>query len=183
MSSEHDYDAFCARLLAEISAALARAPKPGLRERILHAVASCSRFERFVPQVADMLALDRDTARAVLARLDDADAWSPGLTPAMRLLHVLGGPALSQHVAGFVQLPAGQVFPDHTHLGPEHTLVLHGSLRELDTGEILRAGEISIRPAGLHHAYEVRPGPDLLCLVTIREGVDIGDVQLRPPPT
>jgi anti-sigma factor ChrR (cupin superfamily) len=72
------------------------------------------------------------------------------------------------------------VFPEHEHLGREEVLVVQGSLRDSDEQQVLGPGEETRKQAGTSHRIEVLPGPALVYLVIIREGVRIGPRVLRP---
>lgn len=146
-------------------------PPPGLRERILAALPRASRFETFLDRVARMIDLGTDAVRDLLAKIDDPAGWEAGPPPA-RLYHLPYGPALAGVDVGFVHVPAGAAFPHHRHLGEERVLVLQGGFLDSD-GTIVRRGETSFKEAGSDHAFTALPGPDLVYLVVIVQGVEI----------
>lgn len=160
---------------------LPKRPRSDLRARVLEAaVAGVSRFERFTPQVARMLEVDETQARAILDRIDDPSVWSADL-PSTELYWVDGGPRLADYVRGFVRIDAGFHFPEHEHLGDEHTLVLQGSWTDSKTGKVFHPGDEDRMTGTTSHGLRVTPdGPDLLQLVVTHRGYRIGDQIIGP---
>lgn len=151
------------------------APSPSIRASLLQDARLEGRFERFAATVARMLDLPLDGARALLDRLGRTDIWEAGLAPDVTLCHVSGGPKVAGHVTGFVKMPQGAVFPEHEHLGDEEVLVLQGSYVDGVTGAVYHPGDIVKMPAHSRHDFRARPGPHLVYLVVLRDGVVIGD--------
>src|SRR5690606_23856782 len=68
------------------------APKPATKERLFAALAGPDRFLPFLDDLARYFDLAADKVRALLARIDDPDAWEPGPMPGIQLIHFPGGP-------------------------------------------------------------------------------------------
>jgi hypothetical protein len=166
-----DRDAAFALGLQQVSEALSPlAPPPGLRARLLDNAQPAARFARFENAVAQLLDLDLDHAKQLIARLDDASAWTQEL-PGISFLWVDGGPRVADAIRGFIRVDAGQEFPQHEHLGEEITLVLQGRFDDRDRGVVLVPGDIDRMPAGTSHGFRVRPGIDGLKLAVVHTGL------------
>ena len=147
------------------------APPPELRDRILASLSPTSRFESFIDEIARMIDLGQDAVRGLLAKIDNAAEWVAGPPPS-RLIHLPYGPRLAQVDVGFVHVPAGASFPHHRHLGEERVLILQGSYIDSD-GATVGRGQTAHKTAGSSHAFTVSPGPDLVFLVILTEGIEI----------
>ncbi|MCC6523859.1 MAG: cupin domain-containing protein [Polyangiaceae bacterium] len=154
-------------------------PSRGLRGRLMQSTAS-GRLARFAVRVAALLDLGAAEAAALLDAVDRPSSWGPGPGPGIALFHVAGGPAVRGAIAGFVRIERGQAFPSHRHLGPEAVLVVQGAFRDEASGAVVRAGDVARMPAGSEHALAVVPGPALVYLAVVADGVDIGGLVLRP---
>lgn len=171
------FEADDAELLAA-TGSFAVAPSPRLFERITQTTQLEPRFERYADSVANLLDIGRDRALEMLARLEESAAWEPGLFPGMVLQHAEGGPRVSNAVTGFVRLAQGSVFPEHEHLGFEQVLVLQGRCQDGDA--IFGPGDTAAMPAGTSHSFHVCPGPDLVYLAVIQQGLKLGGMVIGP---
>jgi quercetin dioxygenase-like cupin family protein len=77
-------------------------------------------------------------------------------------------------------MPQGAVFPEHKHLGDEAVLVVQGSFEDGVSGRVYRAGDVVRMGAGSSHDFRARPGPALVYLVVLAEGLQIGDAVFGP---
>ncbi len=186
---DSDTDLFVAELRElgfsedELAALLAvdAAPVPAaLRQRVERSVAAEGRFERFIGAVAKLLDIGADAARAMLDDLDVPGRWENSPWPGVTLVHVTGGPAVREAITGFVRIERGGRFPSHKHLGDERVLVLQGRLRDGVSGVVSKPGDHVTMAAGTAHALSVEPGPQLIYLVAVEEGVDVEGLVLRP---
>lgn len=140
-----------------------------LRDRLLASVrepAHC--FAPFLDRLASMVDVAVDQAQAMLLKLADPTAWefAPRLGPGIALIHLAGGPRVAAADVGFVRVPAGQLFPEHKHLGVECVLILQGGLDD-SSGETLTAGdEIILQPGSQHH-FTACAGEPLIYAVTV----------------
>ncbi len=116
--------------------------------------------------------LSTAAVRAVLDRARHRASWEPGLIPGMSLLHLRPGARWATADAGLVKLAEGLVFPRHSHIGFEVSLVLKGEL-EFDSGQILRAGEELRMEADSAHSYRVL-GPECVFALVLHEGIRMG---------
>ncbi|MGE0785546.1 MAG: cupin domain-containing protein [Sandaracinaceae bacterium] len=154
-------------------------PDDDVRATLL-ASAVGSRFERFATATAELLDVDEDTARQLLERIDDPSAWYVSALPVMSLIDLDGGPRVADAIRGFVRLAAGVHFPEHQHHGDEAVLIIQGSLEEVGTQRIYRAGDIARMPAGSTHSFIVRPGPDMVHLLVVQKGLSIAGQSYGP---
>jgi putative transcriptional regulator len=154
------------------------APSPRLFERIAATTQTQPRFERFADDVAALLDVPRERALTLLQRLDDGAAWEHGFFPGMVLQHAVGGPAVSNAITGFVRLAEGAVFPEHEHLGDEQVLVLQGRCQDGDA--IYGPGDRVAMATGSAHSFSVCPGPDLMYLAVVHQGLRVGQMVIGP---
>jgi quercetin dioxygenase-like cupin family protein len=167
-------------LLGALMMALpAEQPSDALKERLLKSTQTASRFERFLARVGELCDLASDKTQALLDSIDDASLWNPG-TPGVSLFDIQGGPKVANAVVGFVRMPAGAQFPEHSHLGDEVVLVMQGSYRDDVDGSVHRAGDEVHKPAGTTHSFTALPGPDLLYLVVVEKGLKMGEAIFGP---
>lgn len=165
-------DAFL-RLLEPVSA------DPTVRDRLLQSVRPEGRLSRHASTVAELLGVDETTAARLLDQACTPTSYQPGPFPGISLLHVEGGPKVASAITGFVRIAGGGSFPLHEHLGDETVLVLSGSMLEPESGRIHRAGDLVHARAGQAHTAVARPGPDLVYLAVVSEGLRIGDTEMR----
>jgi quercetin dioxygenase-like cupin family protein len=169
-----------AEALASLALALDPvAPQPGTLQRLLDSTKESGRFEHFVGTVASLLDVARDAAQALVDGIDQAVNWEPGPMENIQLYHLDGGPSLANAIVGFIQLEPGTVFPLHTHLGQETVMVLQGGFEDED-GSVVRAGEIDRKDPGSSHYFTALEGEALIYLAIIFDGVQIGDVVMKP---
>jgi anti-sigma factor ChrR (cupin superfamily) len=150
---------------------------------LLRAVSETSRFERFADLVARALGVGSALGQRLLDGIDRAANWTESPWPGVQLYHLEGplgdAPIARQAVVGFVRLKPGVAFPTHRHLGEETVVVVQGSLEDED-GSVSGPGAVVVRGAGSEHAFTALPGPDLVYLAVIRDGVAFGEVVMRP---
>ncbi len=127
-------------------------PPPGLRARILAAAKPRPR-QLLLDKVAQIFDLTRDKARALLAKLDDPEAWQGGPVEQSWMMFVdEAGPLLDGAFCSFVKLDPDVRWPPHRHLGQEQMLVLEGGFRE-DDGHEVHPGELRVMAAGTEHGF------------------------------
>lgn len=172
--------AVCDRCAAELRAeseALARValsmppvpPSPQTRQRLLASVAHVSRFDAFSAQVAKLIDVTADTARGLLARIDDAAAWVATPLEGIWSYDLDGGPAVAEAVVGFVKVKPGVTFPEHSHVGEDAAFVVQGSCAEAD-GRISKRGDLIVMAPGTAHELRALPGPDFIYLGVAQQG-------------
>lgn len=157
----------------------AEAPPANGRETLLVALRHEGRLHRHADSVAELLDVPAEEARRLLDAAASEAVYEPGPFPSIGLYHVRGGPRVSGAITGFVRIPGGAEFPTHEHLGEEAVLVIQGSMLEPESGRIFRAGELARAEAGMRHTTVARPGPDLVYLAVLFDGLRVGDAELR----
>ena len=166
-------------ILVEALAGAAETPAPGLRERIMASAVLDGRFDRFIPNVAELLDIDAERAKELLDGIGKDESWYVGLVPDVSLYDVEGGPAVQNAITGFLRLPAMVPFPEHGHLGTELSLIIQGSGID-DRGRIWNVGDIVERTEDDVHSFHARPGPDLVFLVVVQNGIELGGQKIGP---
>ena len=153
------------------------APPADLRGRLM-AATTTGRLHRFAEQVAALLDVGADTARQLLDQLDDASAWEAGPGEGISLVHVAGGPKVADAITGFVRIARGGQFPEHSHHGEEQVLIVQGRCRDSSDGLVRRPGEVVTANVETTHHIDVLPGPALIYLAVVRDGLRIGELDL-----
>jgi hypothetical protein len=153
-------------LLALAESAGSETPPPALRKRLLSAAtAGPMRFAPFFDGLGRLFDLGQDAVVRVLERADSESEWEPGPHPAVRLLHLTGGPSLAAADAGLVRMPPSFAWGAHRHHAAERVLILEGGYRDSE-GRVHRAGDLHEMGAGTEHGFTVLPdGPLLFALV------------------
>lgn len=149
------------------------------RANLLQSATTLARFERWAEPIASLADVAASEARDWLARIDDPEAWSPTALGALELFHIEGGPRVERAVIGFVRLAPGTGFPEHTHLGREQVFVIQGRLRD-ENGDVHGPGSLVEREEGLTHEIFAEPGPPLVYLSIVQEGVEIFGMRFGP---
>ncbi len=152
---------------------------PALRTRLLDSIQHAHRFQDFVDSVAALCDVAKDQANQLLAAIDDAARWLMGPGDGLTVFHIDAGPRHANAIVGFTRVEPGAVFPHHTHVGAESVLVLQGGFVQPD-GTTHRRGERVDMAPGTSHGFKALPGPALIYLVIIDQGIIIGDEAAGP---
>jgi hypothetical protein len=145
-------------------------PPADLRARLLATVADTNRFDDLVDQVAEMYDVSSDRALELLARVDVAERWKPGMLPGTRMITFRPGEKYGDHLVGFVRVPPGSAFPWHEHVGDELTFVLQGRCCDTD-GTVLCRGDYGRYESGTAHDFTTpEDGPDFVFAVRLGPG-------------
>jgi putative transcriptional regulator len=139
--------------LADVAAQLAAAPAPAIPDedvelRLLASIGG-GRFEHYAARMGDLFDVSVDRAREILALIERKASWEqpiPGI--GVELVDFTGGPRCAGADCGFVRLAPGAAFPAHTHLGPERTLVLAGTLLDRTSGRRHGPGDEMVQGPG-----------------------------------
>ena len=151
-----------------------KAPPQLLRERLLATVLRPRlRFAPLFGALSELFDLGDSDLAGIFERAVEARAWTKSAIPGVQLLHLSGGPRVASADNGLVRLQAGARFPTHRHLGTERVLVLDGSYRDAQSGQLYRAGDLHEMREGSSHAYTALPERDLLFAVSLVGGVDV----------
>lgn len=166
--------------VADIAALLEpTAPPASLRERLFASTAR-GRLARFAAPVAKLLDVDETRAEELLEAIDDPASWSPNPLPGVTLYHFKGGDKVADCITGFTRIEREGAFPPHEHLGTEYVFVVQGRVRDAVSGDVYGPGDLSIMEPATSHHLEVLPGPELIYLVVIFEGISVMGIELRP---
>ncbi len=157
------------------------APSAEVETRLMASIGH-GRLEQFSARIGKLFDVSVEGARELLGLADRPASWEPQPVPGIFLVHFDGGPAYAAADCGFIRLAPGAVFPHHTHLGEEASIILVGQLRARDgDGErMLAAGDELIMPGGSSHQLEAVGGE---CIFAARamNGIEIGGTPMRPP--
>ena len=129
-------------------------PPPEARSRLMAEVTGRLRYAPFAGDLSRHFELGAADVDALLARVSDAGAWTPGIDPIVAFLHFRPGPELRPLRAGLVRMKAGARVPTHRHRDRELTYVLEGVVLD-ETGKRFSAGEAIVAPAGSVHSISV----------------------------
>ena len=163
-----------ARELDQYLGLVAVAPPVDVKARLL-ASAGAGRFESFAARVAQLFDVTLDRARELLGLIEKPAAWEQPI-PGVSLIHFAGGPAWAAADCGFVRIARGCKFPWHTHRGEEVSVILSGTLRDLD-GTVLRAGDQLIHPQGTQHELVAEGDDDVIYVARAMNGIEVGPLR------
>ena len=150
--------------MAQLPAGLAPvAPSAAARSRLMAAMETSDRFSPFVDTLSRLFDMASDSVRQLLARVDDATTWEPGL-PGMLYQHFTPGPRLVGVDAGLIRLQPGTSFPRHRHLaGNEITFVLEGHM--IDGEGTYGPGSVVTHDQDTEHGYAATADAPLTIIV------------------
>ena len=157
------------------------APSAEVKARLMASIGD-SKFDSFSARMAKMFDVSVDRAREFLGLAERSASWEPQPVPGIHLVHFDGGPAYAAADCGFVRLADGAMFPPHTHLGEEVSLILSGQLEAIaadGSKQILSAGDELVQPEGSGHHLVAIHGE---CIFAARamNGIAIGGAPMRP---
>lgn len=155
-------------------------PSSELRDRILADATHTGRFHDHAGRLAHLLDVSVDGARDMLDGIDLAANWQSSPVPGVEVYHLDGGRAVQNAITGFIRVEAGGTFPDHEHLGEEIVLVLQGRYIDGVDGHEYGPGDEIHQQPGSRHDFQVKPGPDLLYLAIVHDGMRIAGMELYP---
>jgi hypothetical protein len=149
------------------------APSPDVKARLM-ASAGGGRFEKFADRMAKLLDVTIDRARELLGLIERPASWENPV-PGVHLVHFDGGPAYAAADCGFVRIDPGCKFPWHTHRGEEVSVILSGSMRDVD-GRVLRAGDELIHQQDTQHELVADGDEPVIYVARAMNGIEV-----RPP--
>lgn len=159
------------------------APSPEVKTRLMASVGD-GQYEKFSTRMSKLFDVTVDRAREILGLANRSASWEVQPVPGIHLVHFDGGPAFAAADCGFVRLAEGAMFPLHTHLGEEVSLILSGRLQAIDadgTERILVEGDELVRAQGSTH-HLVAIGGECIFAARAMNGIEIGGVPMRPNP-
>ncbi len=149
-------------------------PPADLQTRLMASV-GIGRFERFANRFAEVFDLAVDRARELLGLAERASSWGEE-APGIFLIHFTAGPSAATADCGLVRMIPGSTFPPHIHRGEESSLVLAGTLRDLD-GKLYKPGDELVYAVGSSHLLTVEGDEDVIFVARAFEGIEL---QLPP---
>jgi RNA polymerase sigma-70 factor (ECF subfamily) len=155
-------------------------PSAAARERLAAELAYDGPFASLVSSLARLADLGRETMQTLVQGIAEAAGWEDGPGEGIRIFHLDGGPATAGAVVGFVKIPAGGFFPEHTHGGRETVIVMQGRLIDSLDGSRAGPGDVVVREAGSTHTTSAGDEEDCIYLVVVFEGVTVGDQFIGP---
>jgi putative transcriptional regulator len=144
------------------------APPPGARDRLLAAVAAVQPYRAVLPGLAAVFDLTSRALHELVARMNDPDAWMPGVGGVIAFLDFQGGPRLGPAHCGVARMKNGSHVPRHLHVGREINFVLQGGLID-DAGTTYLPGQVLDAPAGSTHALRIIGEPEALLATLLAE--------------
>lgn len=166
-----------ANLAAELESYLdlvAVAPPADVKARLLASTGG-GRFEKFADRMAKLLDVTIDRARELLGLIERPASWENPV-PGISLIHFEGGPAYAAADCGFVRIAPGCKFPWHTHRGEEVSVILSGTMRDVD-GRVLGAGDELVHQQGTQHELTNGGDADVIYVARAMNGIEVGPPQ------
>lgn len=155
------------------------APAPEVKQRLMASVGG-GRFDSFAGRMAQMFDVTIGRAREILGLLERAASWEAQVVPGIHLVHFQGGARFADADCGFVRLAPGTLFPPHTHMGEEMSVVLAGSVRDLSTGLVLLPGDELVLAETTGHALQCEGDEACIYAARAMHGITVGGMLMRP---
>lgn len=162
-----------------VRTAIEVAPSPEVKRRLMASVGA-GRFEAFSDRLVRMFDVTLDRARELLGLIERPASWIPQVVPGISFVDFEGGPAAAAADCGFVRLKPGTMFPPHTHLGEEVTMILAGQVRDVTADRVIGPGEDYVRPQGTTHYLICIGDEDCIYASRANNGIEIGGVRVHP---
>ncbi|CAN5410411.1 hypothetical protein BH11MYX1_BH11MYX1_19110 [soil metagenome] len=149
-------------------------PPADLEKRLMASIGA-GPFERFATRFAEIFDLALDRSRELLGMCEREASWGEA-APGIFLIHFGAGPAAARADCGLVRMKPGSTFPPHMHRGEERSLVLTGTLRDLD-GTLYRPGDELVCAQSSSHLLTVAGDEDVIFVARALDGIEL---QLPP---
>jgi quercetin dioxygenase-like cupin family protein len=150
-------------------------PSPDVKARLMASVGG-GRFERYAKRIAEIYDVTIERGRELLGLIERAASWEVR-APGIGLVHFEGGPAVATADCGFIRIDPKMIFPWHTHVGVELSIVLVGTLED-NAGRILRPGDELLQQPGTEHAIRAQD-EEVIFATRAFEGITISGVRQR----
>lgn len=155
-------------------------PSDDAKARFEAALAYNGPFAPLADALARLADLSRGAMEKLLEHIPDLSRWEDGPGEGVRIFHLDGGPITAGAVVGFVKIPAGGFFPEHTHTGDETVVIMQGTLIDTFDGSRAHVGDRVVRKSGSTHVVHAGDDEDLIFLVVVYNGVYVGDDFIGP---
>jgi putative transcriptional regulator len=149
----------------------ALAPPPEVEQQLLASIGG-GRFERFSARVGAIFDVTVERARELLGLTERTAAWELPI-PRIGLIHFDGGAACATADCGFVRISPGGTFPWHTHRGEELSIVIAGTLVDVD-GKTYGPGDELTHAKGSQHELTVSGDDDVIFVARAFDGIELG---------
>jgi quercetin dioxygenase-like cupin family protein len=146
------------------------APPPAIEIALLASVGQ-GRYERFAARLSELLDLAIDPIRLLLGKIERG--FPPQEAPGVSLIHFDGGPAYAAADCGIVRVEPGGMFPWHTHLGEEHSLIISGRMVDND-GREYGPGDEYIAQLGTSHDLATLGDEPVIFVARALNGIQLG---------
>lgn len=145
-------------------------PPTSLRDRLLASKKRAGKYGIFSDRIARLFDLPIADAEAMMARIEQPEAWNPFIVEGVDMIPVVAGPKCAGAIATLVRIQPGTTFPAHAHRGDETMLVLDGGFVE-PPGSTLREeawrGDEVFRADATEHSLIGLPGVPCVAAVLI----------------
>ena len=148
------------------------APPPDVLQRLLASVGG-GRFEQFSTRLAKLFDVTLDRARELIGLIERPASWRPQI-PGISLVDFDGGASAANADCGFFRLSPGAMFPPHTHLGEEVTIILAGQVRDMANNRVIGPGEEYVQAQGSKHYLLCIGDEDCIYAARAEGGIDLG---------
>ncbi len=157
------------------------APAAEVKTRLLASIGG-GRFEDLSDRMSTLFDVTVDRAREFLGLAERSASWEVQPIPGIHLVHFDGGPRYTAADCGFIRMAEGAMFPLHSHLGEEVSLILSGQLEAIDADgvrTVLGPGATLTQAEGSSHQLTAIGGE---CIFAARamNGIAIGGAPVRP---
>jgi putative transcriptional regulator len=150
-------------------------PPPDIKARLLASVGG-GRFERFAARIAQIYDVTVDKARELLGLIERNASWQDR-APGIGLVHFDGGAAYAAADCGFVRIAPGMIFPWHTHVGEELSVILTGVLQD-NSGRFLHPGDELLQAPGSEHCIKAE-ADEVIFATRAMDGITISGVRQK----
>jgi len=158
--------------------AFTQSPSDSLKTRLFKSLEPATRFAGFATRLAELFDLSEKRIHTLLAAVDKSPQgpWVESGVSNVLFMHFEGGPAVATADCGLVRMDAGCLFPTHTHLGTERSMVLQGEVEENGSRIYYPGDMMAVQAAGDAHTIRSLGEEPLILAVVLHGGFEILDV-------
>lgn len=144
-------------------------------EARLMASVGAGQYDRFAAQISRLYDFSLERAREVLGCIEAPAAWER-LVANVDVIHFAAGPRCAGADCGAVRIRAGGVFPMHSHLGEEMSVIVAGVVRDSGGARHVPGSEILQQP-GTSHELAVEGNGDVILFARAFNGIQLARVR------